>query len=407
MDQTPPNKCSICNKKIQSHDSKLECSLCKNAVHAKCLPYYSTADMEYAANNNNNWSCVVCLRDVFPFFNIINNDEIVNCTQNDLPIFNVNNARNLIFDPYEILDDEEDSDPDMDSYKKLDDTAGLNCDYYDIKSINNLIHKMKETNFTILQLYISIYINIRSLSKNFRMLQNTLATLDTEVDILILSETWLKPHNVDVYNLEGYTHEYVIRNKKSGGGLSFFIKNNIKYSIREDLTVNTDDIEMLWLEVKEENKVFDKNLVIGGIYRRPGVNPNIFIDALSEKLHIIKHQNKNCLYAGDFNLDLLKYKSHTPTNDFLNLNFALSYTQKINRPTRITSETATVIDNIFSNIPLSSENVNGILLSDLSDHFPIFTIFPKIRKPASTAYITKRSMSDKNKTSFKEKVEKH
>jgi exonuclease III len=143
------------------------------------------------------------------------------------------------------------------------------------------------------------------------MLQNMLSTLDTEFDILILSETWLKPHNVEIYSIEGYSHEYVIRNKKAGGGLSIFIKNNIQYNLREDLKVNTDDIEMIWLEIKKENNFFDKNLVIGGMNRRPGVNPDIFIDTLSEKLHIIKHQNKNCIYAGDFNLDLLNI-NHTP-----------------------------------------------------------------------------------------------
>ena len=45
----------------------------------------------------------------------------------------------------------------------------------------------------------------------------------------------------------------------------------------------------------------------------------------------------------------------------------------INKPTRITNRSATLIDNIFTNAFEISHN-SGILLNDLSDHLPIFTI---------------------------------
>jgi hypothetical protein len=100
------------------------------------------------------------------------------------------------------------------------------------------------------------------------------------------------------------------------------------------------------------------------MYRRPGSNPNYFTEILSEKLQTIKQWNKDCIYAGDFNLDLLKHKTHKPTDEFINLNFALAYTPQINRPTRITSDTATVIDNLFSNLPPQNICMNGIILTD-------------------------------------------
>ena len=45
----------------------------------------------------------------------------------------------------------------------------------------------------------------------------------------------------------------------------------------------------------------------------------------------------------------------------------------INRPTRITSHTATLIDKILTN-NTDSDIVNGLFFSDISDHLPIFTI---------------------------------
>ena len=44
------------------------------------------------------------------------------------------------------------------------------------------------------------------------------------------------------------------------------------------------------------------------------------------------------------------------------------------KPTRITKSTATLIDNIFTNNANKTGHQTGILLNDISDHLPIFTI---------------------------------
>ena len=45
----------------------------------------------------------------------------------------------------------------------------------------------------------------------------------------------------------------------------------------------------------------------------------------------------------------------------------------ITKPTRITKDTATLIDNIFTNA-IDKRTVNGILINDITDHFPIFSL---------------------------------
>jgi len=45
----------------------------------------------------------------------------------------------------------------------------------------------------------------------------------------------------------------------------------------------------------------------------------------------------------------------------------------LTRPTRITTHSATLIDNIFTNVidrPVSS----GLIITDISDHLPVFAI---------------------------------
>ena len=70
---------------------------------------------------------------------------------------------------------------------------------------------------------------------------------------------------------------------------------------------------------------------------------------------------------GDFNLDLLCYNNNVPTQEFIDRLFSYSFYPLILKPTRITSHTATLIDNIFTN-QLSDNLFTGIVLNDLSDN---------------------------------------
>ena len=47
----------------------------------------------------------------------------------------------------------------------------------------------------------------------------------------------------------------------------------------------------------------------------------------------------------------------------------------INKPTRVTRNTATAIDHIITNSVINAEFKTGIIKTDISDHFPIFFIF--------------------------------
>ena len=53
--------------------------------------------------------------------------------------------------------------------------------------------------------------------------------------------------------------------------------------------------------------------------------------------------------------------------------FQHSFIPHINKPTRITTTSATVIDNIYSNYILGTNNYHshGIIYTDISDHLPI------------------------------------
>ena len=78
---------------------------------------------------------------------------------------------------------------------------------------------------------------------------------------------------------------------------------------------------------------------------------------------------------GDFNLNLLNHHSHQLTAEFLDIMFGYMFFPLITLPTRTTSHTATIIDSIFRPTNHSDNySFNGLLLSDISDHLPIFCI---------------------------------
>ena len=75
----------------------------------------------------------------------------------------------------------------------------------------------------------------------------------------------------------------------------------------------------------------------------------------------------------------------------LNALFSLGMFPLIDRPSRITEYSATLIDNIFSN-NLYERISNELLINDISDHLPVFSITKEIQKAVhKTRYMFKRN----------------
>ena len=71
---------------------------------------------------------------------------------------------------------------------------------------------------------------------------------------------------------------------------------------------------------------------------------------------------------GDFNVDLIKYGEVPCVNTFYDSITSHGFRPLILNPTRITSKSATLIDNIFVN-ELSCSSNGGNITHSISDHF--------------------------------------
>ena len=155
--------------------------------------------------------------------------------------------------------------------------------------------------------------------------------------------------------------------------MSLFIKNGIEYVQSDDLSVFNNDIESLFIEVTNMKSSSRRVIVVGVIYRPPDQDINEFSITMSTFLDKLKSEKKGTYLSGDYTNNLLNTYKHVPTAEFLNTMFSYFMYPFINRPTRCIKQSATLIDNIYSNI-FEHDNLTGIFYTDITDHFPIFYI---------------------------------
>ena len=78
------------------------------------------------------------------------------------------------------------------------------------------------------------------------------------------------------------------------------------------------------------------------------------------------------------NLDLIKHISHRDTVKFISMMLEKSSFPFITRPTRVTKNSATLIDNIFVNCRLQGQAKSSVIIHDISDHFPSLLLLDNV-----------------------------
>ena len=156
-------------------------------------------------------------------------------------------------------------------------------------------------------------------------------------------------------NIPGYNFVHSLRLNKVGGSVHIYVTKELEFSICDDLSLTGEKCaELLFIEIQRADET---NIKIGTIYRPPDQNVQDFVGSEDQLITKISRENKNCYLMGDFNLNLLSHNSHATTGEFLDVMFSRSFVPLIRRLTRLTSHTATPIDNIFTN------NINDIAKS--------------------------------------------
>ena len=149
----------------------------------------------------------------------------------------------------------------------------------------------------------------------------------------------------------------------------------MSYKPRPDFNIcKSNQLESTFVEIINPKK---SNIVIGCLYKHPNMDVLDFKNNyFSQIFEIVSKEQKQVFLLGDFNVNLLDYNDHQPTNDFLDSLASNSFIPYILLPTRTTSHSKTPIDNIFSNF-ISPEIISGNITATISDHLPQFSLVPK------------------------------
>ena len=91
----------------------------------------------------------------------------------------------------------------------------------------------------------------------------------------------------------------------------------------------------------------------------------------------------------DYNINLIRQDMHEGTGNFVNNLYGNSLVSWITRPTRL-GKTSTLIDNILAN-KCNYNAVTRLLITDISDHLPIFFISKSNSKTNTLKFITSTS----------------
>ena len=277
----------------------------------------------------------------------------------------------------------------------------FSCKYYNENKFNSMLPKHHENSLKI------FHLNVRSINKHCHVLKAYLSCLNSNFDVILLTE--IGHANKEL--IEKVFLDYTLfcdLSKSKKGGAGILVRSDRFDEIETNdnkLIVNCKcsncKIESIFLNLK-----FDKNsITIGSIYRHPSGSVQHFNESLNKCVNKL-NTNNMLVIGGDINIDLLKTNT-IMTQNYLDTMLSNNLTPNILIPTRFSDNSTTLIDHIFTRLPLSKLNnmvTAGNLITDITDHLSNFVIIDiEIKRNKERPFI--RLYTKKNTELFEKNIE--
>ena len=114
-----------------------------------------------------------------------------------------------------------------------------------------------------------------------------------------------------------------------------------------------------------------KNIIVLCIYRPPRGDSHKFLNEI--KTVICKNHEKPLFLVGDLNINSLDYWKNPNVRVFINLISQNDVFPLVNRPTRVTKISVTIIDHVLPHTIIDSKVQSGII-TDISNHLVVFAM---------------------------------
>ena len=305
--------CTVCSRQVKSNQRGIFCDRCELWTHARG---YGVDVVEYerlGLNVNEEWLCPACISAELPYADV-----------------------SLI------------SDANTSVSSCLPDTSCPDSNYPSTFEVNSCIQLVS-------------HLNCQSLLPKMDEVRDILSNAMHPV-ILGISESWL---DSSVADDEIDIPSYVLyrRNRGSrGGGILVYASSSCRSWRRHNL--EDDTTEAIWIEVR-----LTKNpVLLYNIYRPPNVR-HPFLGNLNSMLERAAIEGKELVLMGDLNCNVLTPNSCT--NELLSITDEFHLSQLITVPTRITTQSQTTIDLLFSSLSELFSNTGTAVVAG-SDHMLIY-----------------------------------
>ncbi|KAK3744231.1 hypothetical protein QZH41_004610 [Actinostola sp. cb2023] len=213
-----------------------------------------------------------------------------------------------------------------------------------------------------------LHLNVNSLQNKFEEVQS-LIQHDFRAQVALLSETKIdSSYPNSQFKIEGYNMYRNDRTKGGGGVLAYFSSRLPSKKLKLPRKFTT--IEPLVIE----SKFGSHDVVVLLIYRPPKASGQDYYLRLEKDLYDIATwaslQKQFLVIAGDLNMDRLR-PNYREGKILCDLEDVLGLTCLIDKPTRITESSQTLIDVILTNKPHLFKD-SGVYNPEISDHALVY-----------------------------------
>ena len=348
LNKCPKFPCGVCRKACKWRQKAVACDNCDTWYHKECMFLNSKIYDALTISPNLTWCCWTC---GIPNFSssLFENDFSSLSSVNRFEIL-TNNESSFINSSYETP-----IKPFSSNFKPQKSSTP------DPKNKDKMHHPDSPSCSSTLK---CLVINCQSLFGKRAELNNLIES--NKVDVLIGTETWLKP---DINNSELLLDDFDIyrrdRTEKGGGGILLAVRK----CFTSEYIHKGKNSETIFCKINIKGR---KPILIGAIYRPPDKNLEL-CEAITEDIFQITKKYKGAMFwlGGDFNLPDINWKQEIiksnqypkPINlKFLDMAGDLGLKQIVHTPTRENS----CLDLFYTNNPSLINNTS--VVSGISDH---------------------------------------
>ena len=238
-----------------------------------------------------------------------------------------------------------------------------------------------------------MYLNIRSLKSNIDYIRENIEQFK-KYDVLCFCETNTNvdslPNNYNDVALDSFYTPIMQkphRTSNRGGGVAIYVSERVCgeddiAKIEVDTSSNSTDSRatptvpgehlFVKINIKLRNNRQGKTYIIGNFYRSPSSSKQLFHTYLDNLLCKLEPQcNKHIILGGDFNFNLANIETDEECQKLIDTTTRFNFLQVINKPTRITDHSMTLLDHIYTNTVHDMVS-SGVVTFDVSDHLATY-----------------------------------